>query len=539
MSSPSSKEWVRRAIGPRVRDIDPEYFKSKRWFGSKGRTIKSCEMVDFELLESDNDLLGILLVRISYARADPELYQLPLAFKPEQQVPDAIKAQSHGAAFVVESPEGKVWVYDAFAEDPICVALYQGIFDDQEFQSPAGTLVFRHVPGCMDTRDVRKIDRISTEQSNTSIVYNDQLILKTFRKLSAGPNPDLEVPYYLTTHTDFRFVPRVAGFIEYHTEDAPAISMGVLQDFVANEGDGYTNALTRVRDYFTGVLAFVAEHPEYTPLEQTDQASRCGGTMHEAMRRLGSITGLMHNALASSTDLPDFQPELVTQHDTARWEEDIAGLITRVLAAVRERIPKQPAEQQELLGFIADQESQLLQMMCGLDVLVTDGCHKARCHGDYHLGQVLLTGSEFMVLDFEGEPARTLAERRAKYCPLKDVAGLLRSFNYAAYAELFKIWKERTSDEDERAELEGWALEWEELARAAFLQGYCATTAEHTGPRFIPSGTDAMRRVIDVFELEKAIYELNYEFNNRPAWIPIPARGLVRILRRAPVNATR
>ncbi len=537
MSSPSSKEWVRGAIGPLVRDFDPEYFRSKRWFGSKGRKIKSCEMVDFELLESDDDLLGILLVRISYARADPELYQLPLAFKPERQVPDAIKTQSQGAAFVVETSEGKVWIYDAFAEDPVCVALYQGMFDDQEFQSPAGTVVFRHVPGCMGTREVRTIDRISTEQSNTSIVYNDQLILKAFRKLSAGPNPDLEVPYHLTTHTDFRFVPQVAGFIEYHTEDAPAISMGVLQDFVANEGDGYTNALSRVRDYFSGVLAFRKEHPEYTPREQTDQASRCAGTMQEAMHRLGSITGLMHNALASATDLPDFQPELVTQHDTARWEEDIAGLITQVMGAVRDRIPKQPAEQQALLGRIADEESQFLQMMCGLDVLERDECHKIRCHGDYHLGQVLLTGNDFVVLDFEGEPARTLAERRAKYCPLKDVAGLLRSFNYAAYAGLFTVWEERSSDEEEKAELEGWALAWEELARSAFLQGYCVTSAEHTGPRFIPTNADAFRQVIDVFELEKAIYELNYEFNNRPTWIPIPARGLVRILRRAPVYA--
>jgi maltose alpha-D-glucosyltransferase / alpha-amylase len=536
MSSPSNKEWVRGIIGPLVRDIDPEYFRSKRWFGSKGRKITSCEVVDFELLEAD-DLLGMLLVKVSYARADPELYQLPLAFKPERRVPNAIKSQRDGAAFVVDTPEEKLWAYDAFAEDSVCVALYRGMFDDQEFESPAGKLVFRHVPGCMHSREVHTVKRISTEQSNTSIVYNDELILKAFRKLSAGPNPDFEVPYYLTTHTDFRFVPQVAGYIEYQTEGAPAISMGVLQDFVANEGDGYSNALTRVREYFTGVLSVLAEQPTYTAHEQASQASGCAGTMEEAMRRLGTITGLMHNALASETELPDFRSELVTRQDTGRWEEDIAGLIKQVMGAAQDRMPKLPPEQQELLGLIAENEVAFLEMIDGLDVLESEACHKTRCHGDYHLGQVLQTGSDFVILDFEGEPARTLTERRAKYSPLKDVAGMLRSFNYAAYAVLYQVWEERSSDEDERAELESWALAWEELARAAFLEGYCTATGEHSGPRFMPTDTNAFQQVIDIFQLEKAIYELNYEFNNRPTWIPIPARGVLRILGRAPVHA--
>jgi maltose alpha-D-glucosyltransferase/alpha-amylase len=172
-------------------------------------------------------------------------------------------------------------------------------------------------------------------------------------------------------------------------------------------------------------------------------------------------------------------------------------------------------------------------MVTGLYVLEKEGCHKTRYHGDYHLGQVLRTGYDFIVLDFEGEPARTLAERRAKHCPLKDVAGLLRSFNYAAYAVLFEVWKERHSDEHEKAELESWALVWENLAHTAFLEGYFEATSRHTGPRFMPADTAAFQHVVEIFEVEKAFYELNYEFNNRPGWIPIPATGLMRILRDA------
>ena len=525
-----SGEWVRRTIDHLVHDIKPEYFKSKRWFGSKSRKIQGYRVVDFELLQEEPDLLGLLLLEISYARAEPELYQLHLAFKPEGQVPAAIKDQPEGAAFVVQTPYGKIWAYDALAENPVCVTLYQGMFDDTEFQSQEGTLAFHHVPGRMDTREVRTIQRISSEQSNTSIVYNDALVLKLFRKLSAGLNPDFEVPYYLTTRTDFDHVPKVAGFIEYRAGGTQAISMGVLQDFVVNQGDGYTNALIRGQDYFARVLHFIAEQPGYSADEQAHQASRCSGTMQQAAHRLGYITGLMHNALASDTELPDFRPEPITGRDTERWEEGIAGLISQVIQGVQDRLAGLPANQQESLILVANNEPSFLGMAAGLNVLEQEGCHKTRYHGDYHLGQVLETGKDFTILDFEGEPARSLAERRAKHCPLKDVAGLLRSYNYAAYAVLFEVWKQRQSGEDEKAELERWALAWENLAHAAFLKGYCEATSRHTGPRFMPADSTAFQQVVRIFEVEKAFYELNYEFNSRPTWIPIPARGLLRIL---------
>jgi maltose alpha-D-glucosyltransferase/alpha-amylase len=169
-------------------------------------------------------------------------------------------------------------------------------------------------------------------------------------------------------------------------------------------------------------------------------------------------------------------------------------------------------------------------MVSGLDSLVTDGCHKTRYHGDYHLGQILKTGDDFVILDFEGEPARTLAERRSKACPLKDVAGMLRSFSYAAYAVLFEVWEQQEWDERERRGLENWALRWEQLARNAFLEGYCEAAADQTGPRYIPPRQEAFRQVVKVFEVEKAFYELNYEFNSRPTWVPIPANGLLRLL---------
>ena len=168
-------------------------------------------------------------------------------------------------------------------------------------------------------------------------------------------------------------------------------------------------------------------------------------------------------------------------------------------------------------------------MAAGLDILIEAEVHKTRYHGDYHMGQVLKTGPDFIILDFEGEPARTLEERRSKHSPLKDVAGLLRSFNYAAYAVLFEEW-ENTTDPAQRADLEGWAQEWEQVARQSFLDGYSEATARHTGPRIIPADEKIFQQAVKIFELEKAFYELNYEFNNRPTWVPIPAKGLQRII---------
>jgi maltose alpha-D-glucosyltransferase/alpha-amylase len=238
----------------------------------------------------------------------------------------------------------------------------------------------------------------------------------------------------------------------------------------------------------------------------------------------------MHNALASPTDLTSFQPELITPDDAEGWEASIEGQVHGMVERLRGRMDAMPPDLQAVLSRVVEGEAGFLAMVSGLDVLVEQSCHKTRYHGDYHLGQVLETGDDFVVLDFEGEPARTLAERRAKHSPLKDVAGMLRSFSYAAYAVLFELWEQQDWSAGQKEELERWALLWEQLARDAFLEGYCEAAGAHAGPRYFPEGQESFMRVVKVFEVEKAFYELNYEFNNRPTWVPIPANGLLRLL---------
>ncbi|HEX8917185.1 MAG TPA: hypothetical protein VF898_01660, partial [Chloroflexota bacterium] len=366
--------------------------------------------------------------------------------------------------------------------------------------------------------------------SNSSVVYDERLILKVFRTISPGPNPDFEVPFFLTTRTDFDYVPKVAGYLEYHPTGNESTSAAVLQDFVSNQGDCYTNALRWVREYCDAALAFIEENPDYTPQEQRAEAVRWTYSTQKRVHRLGLISGQLHNALASSHEPPDFRPETVTINDVERWETGIANEIREAIGSLRARSAALPPHERDLLHSITEQEFQYQRLLGGLDVLYEEQCVKIRCHGDYHLGQVLQAGNDFIVLDFEGEPARPLAERRAKHCPLRDVAGLLRSFDYAAYGALFALWQERASDDKEKAQLESWAQTWRDLACDALVAGYHEAIDASTGPRFAPSESAAFSRVVRIFQIEKAFYELIYEFNNRPDWIPIPARGLLRAL---------
>lgn len=526
-----AEEFTRDRIDRLVQEIDPEYFKSKRWFGSKSRTIDGYRVVELETLQTQSHLWCFLLLEIRYVEGESELYQLPLVFTGQEQVPPAIRSQPHGAAFVVRTPQGEIWAYDAFADDEICVDLYRGMQEDRELKLSGGVLISRHVPGRMEGQPANRIRRIATEQSNSSIVYDDRLIMKAFRKLSPGNNPDVEVPYFLTTHTDFAYVPKVAGLMEYSPGDGEPLSVSVVQDFVTNQGDCFTNAVNWVREYLEQVLRSVGEQSAPTKQQQTQQAATWTSATQKRVQRMGLITGLMHNALASDENEPAFRPEPITHVDIDRWENDMVTSIREVVGGVRARAITVPPEQETLLRQIAERENAFLQLVNGLNVLEQEGCFKIRCHGDYHLGQLLQTGDDFVILDFEGEPARSLAERRAKHCPLRDVAGMLRSFDYAAYTALFELWQERQSDEREREMLESWAQVWKGLACRSFVDGYREAIGRHGGPRFAPSDASTFTGVVKIFEIEKAFYELKYEFNNRPAWIPIPARGLLTSLR--------
>lgn len=347
------------------------------------------------------------------------------------------------------------------------------------------------------------------------------------RRIEPGPNPDSEITGFLTTRTPFRNIPLLAGAVEYAGARGMEATLAVLQHFVPSHGDGWTYALDHLRKFYDFAAGhWLSEHPEPGRLPQLVREFSAG--VFRAFRRLGALTGGLHAALASDDQDPAFAPEPVSDADVDRWTAELGHEVRRTLDELERRAPTLPdAVRQEVEPILA-QADRLLERPQDLELLRREGCVKARIHGDYHLGQTLRTEEDFVIFDFEGEPARPLAERRAKHCPLKDVAGMLRSFDYAAGAAL----RDRGSDDPaETRSLETWGETWTQIAAKTFLEGYLAE-ATRAPVRLLPVSRPAVERALAVYELDKALYELRYEINNRPDWLVIPVGGLTRLLAR-------
>jgi trehalose synthase-fused probable maltokinase len=461
--------------GPGRSDL-ARFLVRQRWFAAKARGVGVRKVLDWAVLEPEIPLVLLLLT------IDGDRYYVPVAVAAGAP-PDAAMAR-RGAEVVV----------DAHDDARFGPRLLQAIAAGRTLSGRTGRFGFRSTPGWVfpPDPDARPARRLTGEQSNTSVALGD-LVLKSLRRPPPGISPELEITRFLTTRTAFRQVPRLAGWIEY-AGPGEAATLAVLQEFVPNEGDGWTHVVSAL----------------------AGRGGRAGepDPLVDDVRRLGAITGGLHAALASDAGEAGFRPEPIGRADVARW----AGDITRELAApdLRQRLARDPAD-------LADAVARAL---AGLDGLA-DATVKIRIHGDYHLGQVLKTPDGFVVIDFEGEPARSLAERRLKQSALRDVAGMLRSLDYAAHAVAFG------RPEAERASALAALTAWEERARDAFLAGYGTALAQSPVP-LAPPSAEALRRACAPFELQKACYELRYEMNNRPDWVAIPLAGISRILGRAP-----
>ncbi|MFQ5657220.1 MAG: alpha-amylase, partial [Candidatus Methylomirabilales bacterium] len=403
----------------------PEYLRRQRWFGSKAKEIVAVSIQDLAVLQERAPLLLLCLFRVGYADGGDEIYYLPLIVR-EGKVEDPERILT-----VIDAADGPRWIGEAFGDDDFCRGLLHRMLKSAGIPARAGNFTFGHTDvlteHCAATPSVR---RVTVEQSNTSLIYDERFILKNFRRLQNGVNPDFEVSHFLTTKTTFKHAPLLAGHITYAGDDAFAATIGLLQDFVPNRGDGWTYTLQHLQGFYEfarqrsgeGVRRAEEVH------RLTEEYSRA--YLHD-LTSLGQITGALHNALASDSSDPAFAPEPVTPQDVEEWIGMMRQFLSTVLAGIRARIQAcGPSIREAMIPILGD-EAELARKLMGLSVLKELRVVKTRYHGDYHLGQVLKTDTDFVVLDFEGEPAWPLHERRQKHSPLKDVAGMLRSFNYA------------------------------------------------------------------------------------------------------------
>lgn len=509
---------VRSALEGQGRRPVIEYLQRQRWFGGKGKPVVDVRFLDaIELSTGEAPHLLVCLL-VEYRGGAQERYIVPLSVRSKAALDDA------AAIVELSEPPGSQWLCDATREDDAWRSLYAIAVSGREVVGQTGSLLGRTMPG--REKEIAGaasiVDVLSAEQSNTSVVFDRRVIMKLIRKVEMGVNPDSEVLEFLTTKTAYGDIPPLLGIMTYCDSQAEEVSegtIGVIQRFIPNKGDGWSYTLAsldqlleKTRQAGPGLVG----HLSSTVLDRAD-------AFLGEIRHLGVITGNLHLALASNAEPEAFRPEPVTAADIECWQRKM----TQFLADVCRDLRGLSAEQRAMAGLSTD-EADILETACrnrfgDLNLLVKGPSVKIRHHGDYHLGQVLKTDGGFVVLDFEGEPARPLEERRAKVCPLKDVAGMLRSFNYAAQAALKR--RASVSAEDGRI-----MTEWEGAARTAFLDGY-RSVAKPGRAEFLPAAWQDTERIIRVYELDKALYELRYEMRNRSDWLPIPLKGIQQLIR--------
>ncbi len=341
----------------------------------------------------------------------------------------------------------------------------------------------------------------SFEQSNSAVIFGDRLILKVFRRLEPGINPDFEIGRFLSEKTRFDRIPKTAGALLYEKAGSEPLMLGILQGLVKNEGSGWDHALRELKTYyqyadnksFPHVLEPFEGRPllELAGLEVPKEAMKSIGPYLQDATTLGRRTAELHLALASDPKDKAFAPEPIRPDDLQRLAAEVREQVENALDALQANFDKLPESTKPQARRVLDQATVLLKAVDALPGVKLDAA-KTRVHGDYHLGQVLRTGDDFVILDFEGEPAKTLAERVRKVSPLKDVVGMVRSFDYAAFAALFDFAGDRPEVFDR---LVPWAKAWRTWASASFLKAYLSTARDaQLPPRRSRPGCPALRR---------------------------------------------
>ena len=505
------------------------YLSTRRWFGSKGRRIAAVTMRD--AVELPNNV-RLTILDVEFNEGEPQTYQLPLGIANVRREQD----QARNVPVIARLREGAV-LYEPIQEEPFANALLDTVARKRQLRARRGAMVGAPTRALKELRGTEgKLEThvLGVEQSNTAILYGQRLFLKLFRRLESGINTDAEVTRFLNEETSFRHTPRLAGTIEYREENSGTpITAAILQGYLPNSGDAWAYTLDAIGRYYDTLLS------DQSAAERIRKAISSGSTMalsHKALpdiaretigayiadaELLGLRTAQLHLALASRDDIPAFAPEPFTPHYQRSIYQSMRTQIVQTMQFVRRRAKDNP----ELEALLTKEESLHQQVRAVLQGRID--AYRIRVHGDYHLGQVLYTGNDFAIIDFEGEPARPLSERRLKRSALRDVAGMLRSFHYAPYAVVYGTAPGSYVRTEDRSLLEAGARFWHQWVSAAFLRAYLAESA--TG-KHLPSKPEAVETLLNAYLIEKALYELVYELNNRPDWVRIPLRGVLDLV---------
>ncbi|MCM2326708.1 MAG: maltose alpha-D-glucosyltransferase [Lysobacter sp.] len=489
----------------------PGYIELQRWYGAKGEPVKRARLTDHLLWGPAGRQWMIALLDVEHGadKVATGSYFVPLALDWEDE--GATRARELSPATIAKTrQQARVGMLgDATGDESFCRALVEAIGAGGEVPTAQGklrflpTASFAAIAG--DAPGALAASAPLAQSSNTAVTLDERLFLKIYRRLRRGVNPEFEVGRFLTDIARFPHCVPVAGTVEHVAADGSASALALLQAYVSNQGDGWTYTLEYLDRHFT---------------DATPAGDETHGPYLALVRTLGERVAGLHRALGTPGGGPDFDPEPVTRHDVVAWKTRARAEVQATLELVKHRSAQLEDLVRQEAGMMLASGRMLLDAIEEVPADVA-GMGKLRFHGDLHLGQVLLRNNDFLIIDFEGEPARTLEERRAKHSPLRDVAGMLRSFDYARWSAL----RRSPHNPQEYARCAPLAEAWHVASREAFLEGY-ARAVEGAG---ILGTGEGWRGFVRFFEMEKALYELRYELENRPAWVAIPLAGLRRL----------
>ena len=489
----------------------PAYLPKRRWFASKDATIDSikiCYSVPF-----GDPQRPVLFSEVAVTSAgNTDFYQLPLGYLAEADFGMALPQQLAMAR--VRRGRQVGLLTDAFTLEPFVLAVIQALRDEKVLSCGEGEIRFQPLPQLAEIElpDGVEVRYSSAEQSNSSAIIGSQMMIKMLRRVSSGVHPELEMGRFLTEQ-GFMHISAMLGQVSRFNKKGEQFALMVVQRFLANQGDAWEWTLTNldraVRDELAGGVSLVEN--QYSALEELENFNRL----------LGQRLGELHAALASETDNSDFAYETTSEADSQKWADSIRKQLERaldVLGTHREGLSKKSAGQVDQLLQMREQLLNEVARLAGSAV----GGLRTRVHGDLHLGQVLVVQGDAYFIDFEGEPARSLEERRAKISPLKDVAGVLRSFEYAAAMTQRNAQGSDSSPEanDARRRI---TENYRQSARSTFIEAYRQAAAQLPHAWRDEGGMDA---ALALFSFEKTAYEILYEAENRPTWLPVPLQGL-------------
>jgi maltose alpha-D-glucosyltransferase/alpha-amylase len=509
----------------------PDFLSKQRWFGGKSRKIAVISLLDWAELTGAQSVLALLTVRFEDGTADNYCLTLGRRFgaaaeKIREAFPNAVIAK-------ITSPKEGI-LYDAIFDDETCAALLSCIENGAKIVAEEGSIqgrpssIYRTARGPGQT--TLPPSRATAEQSNSSIIFGERLIMKLFRRQEPGQNPDCEIGRYLTERTHFTRIPPFAGSIEYiHGTNEPS-TLAMLQGLVTNEGDGWRWNLEELDRYYENCSRLPRETGpqtvkslfELSEEEDSAQARAQLGICLDAAATLGRRTAEMHAALSSGKGDPDFAPEPLERDALRSLANEMEEHAAQVFSRLKDLMPRFSEDAIESAALVLSRRRRALARFYHLKDLGIDS-QRIRIHGDYHLGQILCVKNDFVILDFEGEPTKPLVERRAKHSALKDVAGMLRSFGYAAQVSLANYTARRPESLES---LRVWSRFWELSVAASFLRAY---RLEAGTACFLPSRSQEFKALLEAYLLDKALYELNYELENRPAWVRIPLAGILAL----------